>query len=163
MANWHCVLAASIPAEWVWSAYWLLLFLDCPSAQSIGWGARVWKQGILRPKLRPTTSFPQKVSMGARTAAWQQDTCAWAGGGSGLCVPRPGHRAGMNASPPFSSPAGPLQLRRRPAAGAAGLHGLSAWLQMPCRRWEGQDADPEEVWRRPEASTEVLGFHTGTE
>lgn len=93
MANWHCVLAASIPAEWVWSAYWLLLFLDCPSAQNIGWGARVWKQGILRPILHPTTSFPLKVPWvpgqppGSRTVVLGQEVAAGSvspGRGTGL-------------------------------------------------------------------------------
>lgn len=65
--------------------------------------------------------------------------------------------------PLLFSPARSLQLWWCPAAGAAGLHGLPAWLQMPCWWWEGQDADSEEVWRCPETSTEVLGFYTGAE
>lgn len=70
---------------------------------------------------------------------------------------------GRGPSLPFPfPPACALQLRRCPAAGPAGLHRLPAWLQVPRGRREGQDSHSEEVWGCPEASTAVLGLHTGT-
>lgn len=111
---------------------------------SSGWGAEVWEKGILCSRFyQDSQELPSSKVCQTRCAA------------------------GQNAPHPLktllSPPARPLQLGRCPAAGATGLHRLPARLQMPGGRWQGQDTHPQEVWRCPEASTEVLGFHTGVE
>lgn len=112
--------------------------------RSSGWGAEVWEKRML------CSGFYQH-SLNLPSSKLCQTHCA----------------AGQRVSPPLktllSPPARPLQLGGCPAAGAAGLHRLPARLQMPGGRRQGQDTHPQEVWRRPEASTEVLGFHTGGE
>lgn len=178
MANWHRVLVKSIPAECVWFTYWFLHFLDCPFAvkEWVGnGGEQRWKKGILCPMRDPvlvkqvsyalplssvcwTAKVPtrSRTSQGLGAEAGREGSCR-----SASCPAAGVPGAAVKDFPFLSSPACPLQLGRRPAAGAAGLHGLSARLQMPRWRWEGQDTDSEEVWGCPEASTEVLGFHTG--
>lgn len=110
-----------------------------------GWGAGVREEGM------SCSRFYQQPSQASPLSS----VCQTQGAA--------GQRAPQHLRTLLSSPARPLQLRRCPAAGAAGLHRLPARLQMPGGRREGQDAHPQEVWRRSEASTEVLGFHTGVE
>lgn len=138
--NWHCVLVKSTPAEWARFTYWLLHFLDCPFRSEIvgggWWGAEVREEGMSCSRFY---QHSQDLPLSKQTAP----------------------RAPQQLRTLLSRPACPLQLGRCPAAGATGLHRLPARLQMPGGRWQGQDTHPQEVWRRPEASTEVLGFHTG--
>lgn len=90
-----------------------------------------------------------KVPTHSRTKGSSPGLGAEAGAGgscrSTLCPVTGVPGAAVKDFPFLSSPACPLQLGRRPAAGAAGLHGLPARLQMPRRRREGQDTDSEEV------------------
>ena len=170
----------------MWFTHWLLQLSWLPFCSEIAgrewWGAEVWEKRAWCPRRDPwlVKHVSPALPMSSRCRTGQVPARSRTEGSEGSS-PMPGAEAGREGSccsascpisrvpgaavegiPSLSSTACPLQLRRCPAAGAAGLHRLSAWLQMP--RWwrEGQDTDSEEVRRCHEASTEVLGFHTGT-